>query len=55
MLIASNRCSFVNISMSDVIEYDRADLTVIKRPGSSYQIEIHFAVVNHLNIFCSPL
>ena len=25
-----------------------ADLTVSKRPGTSYQIEIHFAVVNHL-------
>ena len=25
-----------------------ADLTVSKRPGTSNQIEIHFAVVNHL-------
>ena len=25
-----------------------ADLTVSKRPGTSHQIEIHFAVVNHL-------
>ena len=23
------------------------DLTVSKRPGTSYQIEMHFAVVNH--------
>ena len=25
-----------------------ADLTMSKRPGTSYQIEIHFAVVNRL-------
>ena len=36
-----------------MIEYDRADLTVIKRPGTSYQIEIHFAVVNHLYLLFS--
>ena len=28
-----------------------ADLTVSKRPGTSYQIEINFAVVNHLYLF----
>ena len=28
--------------------YHLADLTVSKRRGPSYQIEIHFAVVNHL-------
>ena len=27
--------------------YTLADLTLSKRPGTSYQIEIHFAVVNH--------
>ena len=26
-----------------------ADLTVSKRPGISYQTEIHFAVVNHIS------
>ena len=31
----------------------RLDLTVSKRPGTSYQIEIHFAVVNHLYILFS--
>ena len=25
-----------------------ADLTVSKRPGTSYRIKIHFAVFNHL-------
>ena len=30
-----------------------ADLTVSKRPGTSYQIEIHFAVVNHLYLLFS--
>ena len=28
-----------------------AGLTVSKRPGTSCQIEIHFAVVNHLYLF----
>ena len=28
--------------------YNLADLSVRKRPGTSYQIEIHFAVVSHL-------
>ena len=28
-----------------------ADLTVSERPGTSYQVEIHFAVVNHLYIY----
>ena len=31
------------------------DLTMSKRPGTAYQIEIRFAVVNHLYIFCFPL
>ena len=30
-----------------------ADLTVSERPGTSYQIEIHFAVVNYLYILFS--
>ena len=30
-----------------------ADLTISKRPGTSYQIEIHFAVVNHLYLLFS--
>ena len=30
-----------------------ADLTVSKRPGTCYQIEIHFAVVNHLYLLFS--
>ena len=30
-----------------------ADLTVSKRPGTSYQIEIHFAAVNHLYLLFS--
>ena len=30
-----------------------ADLTVSKRPGTSYQIEIDFAVVNHLYLLFS--
>ena len=30
-----------------------ADLTASKRPGSSYQIEIHFAVFNHLYLLFS--
>ena len=30
-----------------------ADLTVSKRPGTSYQIEIHFAVINHSYILFS--
>ena len=30
------------------IQYNLADLTVSKRPGTSYQIESYFAVVNHL-------
>ena len=30
-----------------------ADLTVSKRPGTSYRIEIHFAVVNHLYLLFS--
>ena len=29
------------------------DLTVSERPGTSYQIEIHFAVVNHLYLLFS--
>ena len=29
-------------------EINPTDLTVSKRPGTSYQIEIHFAVFNHL-------
>ena len=33
--------------------YTLADLTVGKRPGTSYQIEIHFAVVNHLYLLFS--
>ena len=28
-------------------------LTISKRPGTSYQIEIHFAVVNHLYLLFS--
>ena len=31
----------------------QSDLTVSKRPGASYQIEIHFAVVNHLYLLFS--
>ena len=35
--------------MDTICQYmAKADLTVSKRPGTSYQIEIHFAVVNHL-------
>ena len=30
-----------------------ADLTVSKRPGTSYHIEIHFAVGNHLYLLFS--
>ena len=30
-----------------------ANLTVSKRPETSYQIEIHFAVVNHLYLLFS--
>ena len=30
-----------------------ADLTASKRPGTSYQIEIYFAVVNHLYLLFS--
>ena len=30
-----------------------ADLTVSKRPGTGNQIEIHFAVVNHLYLLFS--
>ena len=30
-----------------------ADLTMRKRPGTSYPIEIHFAVVNHLYLLFS--
>ena len=30
-----------------------ADLTVSKRPETSYQIEIHFAVFNHLYLLFS--
>ena len=30
-----------------------ADLTVSIRPGTNYQIEIHFAVVNHLYLLFS--
>ena len=30
-----------------------ADLTVSKTPGTSYKIEIHFAVVNHLYLLFS--
>ena len=30
-----------------------ADLTVSKRPGTSYHIEIHFDVVNHLYLLFS--
>ena len=33
--------------------YDPAYLTVCKRPGTSYQIEIRFAVVNHLYLLFS--
>ena len=33
--------------------YYPADLTVSKRPRTSYQIEIHFAVVNHLYLLFS--
>ena len=32
-----------------------ADLTVSKRPGSGYQIEIHFDVVNHFYLLFSFL
>ena len=30
-----------------------ADLTVSKRPGTSYRIKIHFAVFNHLYLLFS--
>ena len=30
-----------------------ADLTVSKRPGTSYRIQIHFAVFNHLYLLFS--
>ena len=30
-----------------------ADLTVSKRPGTCYQLEIHFAVFNHLYLLFS--
>ena len=30
-----------------------SDLTVSKRPGTSHQKEIHFAVVNHLHLLFS--
>ena len=30
-----------------------ADLVVSKRPGTSYQIDMHFAVVNHLYLLFS--
>ena len=30
-----------------------ADLTVSRKPGTSYQIEIHLAVVNHLYLLFS--
>ena len=33
--------------------YNSADLTVSKRPGTSYQIKIHFAVFNHLYLLFS--
>ena len=32
-----------------------ADLTVSERSGTSYQIEIHFAVVNHLYLLFSSM
>ena len=33
--------------------HNPADLTMTKRPGTSYQIKIHFAVFNHLYLLFS--
>ena len=43
------------ISMNFMVSISQfpADLTVSKRPGTSYQIDIHFAVVNHLYLLFS--
>ena len=38
---------------SRMIIFPPADLTVSKRPGTSYRIEIHFAVFNHLYLLFS--
>ena len=35
------------------IQYNLPELSVSKRPGNSYQLEIHFAVVNHLYLLFS--
>ena len=35
------------------VGYCPADLTVSKRPGTSYRIKIHFAVFNHLHLLFS--
>ena len=40
--------------MGTICQYmAKADLTVITRPRTSYKIEIHFAVVNHLYLLFS--
>ena len=41
------------VSASGFIYTIVADRTVSKRPGTSHQIEIHFAVVNHLYLLFS--
>ena len=45
-----NHISYFSLSIG---HYILADLTVSKRPGTSYQIEIRFAVVNHLYLLFS--
>ena len=42
-LFHNSRASKKQLQVSSIL----ADLTVSKRPGTSYQIEIHFVVVNH--------
>ena len=46
-------CIFKQLGFKHVHLFSLAVLTVSKRPGTSYQIEIHFAVVNHFRLLFS--
>ena len=50
LLINSLYCDLVGLSY---IRRHQADLTVSKKPGTSYRIKIHFAVFNHLYLLFS--
>ena len=49
----SPSCIFKQLGSKHALLFSLADLIVGKRPGTSYQIEIHFAVVNHLYLLFS--